>query len=125
MSENSRADFSAGRPGPALGANQQFCSSCGRIISNRAPVCPNCGAPNHSAARPDGASEKSRLAALLLCWFFGMLGVHRFYVGKIGTGLIQLFTLGCLGIWTLIDLILIIVGSFSDKRGRKLTVWMD
>ena len=84
---------------PVPGANQQFCRSCGQIISNLAPACPHCGAP--TGVRPAGASPKSRLAALLLCWFFGIFGVHRFYVGKIGTGILQIVTLGGLGIWTL------------------------
>ena len=69
------------------------------------------------------ASEKSRLAALLLCFFLGALGVHRFYVGKIGTGILQLVTCGGFGIWALIDLILILVGAFKDKEGRVLTRW--
>jgi len=68
-------------------------------------------------------SEKSRLAAFLLCFFFGFLGAHRFYVGKIGTAILQIFTLGGLGIWVLIDFILIIVGSFTDKEGNKITNW--
>jgi TM2 domain-containing membrane protein YozV len=123
MSDNSGRDVAAITS--TLGANQQYCSSCGKIISNLALACPYCGAPTGRKLARGDASEKSRLAALLLCWFFGMLGVHRFYVGKIGTGLLQLFTLGCLGIWTLIDLILIIVGSFTDQRGKKLTVWVD
>jgi TM2 domain-containing membrane protein YozV len=63
--------------------------------------------------------------ALLLCFLFGMIGVHRFYVGKIGTGILQILTLGGLGIWVLIDLIMIIVGSFRDKQGRPLVVWVD
>lgn len=63
-------------------------------------------------------SEKSGLVALLLCLFVGTLGVHRFYVGKIGTGVLQLLTLGGLGIWNLIDLVLIIVGSFKDSEGK-------
>jgi TM2 domain-containing membrane protein YozV len=62
-------------------------------------------------------SEKKRLPALLLCLFLGGLGIHRFYVGKIGTGILQLCTLGGLGIWVLIDLIMIIVGAFTDKEG--------
>ncbi len=70
-------------------------------------------------------SPKSRLAALLLCWFFGMFGVHRFYVGKIGTGLLMIFTLGGLGIWACVDLILIIVGSFRDKYERIVYNWVD
>jgi len=57
---------------------------------------------------------------LLLCFFIGVIGAHRFYVGKIGTGLLMVFTLGGLGIWTFIDLILIIVGKFKNKDGEIL-----
>ena len=70
-------------------------------------------------------SPRSRLAALLLCFFFGVFGVHRFYVGKVGTGLLQLVTLGGLGIWALVDLILIIVGSFRDKQDRRVFHWTE
>jgi len=68
-------------------------------------------------------STKSRLVALLLCIFLGYLGIHRFYVGKVGTGIIWILTLGCFGIGTLVDLIMIIVGSFKDKSGATLTNW--
>lgn len=68
-------------------------------------------------------SDKKRLVALLLCFFLGGLGVHRFYVGKIGTGVLQLVTFGGLGIWALIDFIMIIVGSFTDSDGNALTEW--
>lgn len=68
-------------------------------------------------------SEKKRTAALLLCLFLGCLGIHRFYVGKIGTGILQIVTIGGFGIWALIDLIMIIVGKFSDKEGRLLEQW--
>jgi TM2 domain-containing membrane protein YozV len=63
------------------------------------------------------------LAAVLLCFFLGYFGIHRFYVGKIGTGVLMIITLGGLGIWVLIDLIMILVGSFRDKQGRKLYNW--
>jgi hypothetical protein len=68
-------------------------------------------------------SPKLRLVALLLCFFFGVLGVHRFYVGKVGTGILMLLTLGGLGIWILVDLILIAAGTFTDKQGRALVQW--
>lgn len=68
-------------------------------------------------------SDKSRLAAALLCWFLGIIGVHRFYVGKVGTGIAMIFTLGGLGIWVLIDLIMILVGSFKDKQELPLINW--
>ena len=70
-------------------------------------------------------SPKSRLVALLLCFFLGFLGIHRFYVGKIGTGILMLITLGLFGIWTFIDLIIIIVGAFKDKEGLKVFRWVE
>lgn len=63
------------------------------------------------------AGGKSQLAALLLCLFIGLLGIHRFYLGYVGIGIIQLLTLGGCGIWTLIDLILIITGDLGPKNG--------
>jgi TM2 domain-containing membrane protein YozV len=113
------------QPMPPLAANQQFCRSCGQIISSLAPACPHCGAPTGVSTTPPNASPKSRLAALLLCFFLGIFGVHRFYVGKIGTGILQIVTLGGLGIWSLVDFILIIVGAFKDKQGRPVLVWTD
>ena len=68
-------------------------------------------------------SSKGRLAAALLCFFFGVIGVHRFYVGKVGTGIIQLLTLGGAGIWLLIDFIMILAGSFTDKDGKVIKNW--
>ena len=65
-------------------------------------------------------SPKSKMAALLLCFFLGGLGVHRFYVGKIGTGILWLFTGGCFGIGALIDLIMIICGTFKDSNGLQV-----
>lgn len=70
-------------------------------------------------------SPKSRLVALLLCFFLGAFGVHRFYVGKIGTGILMLLTLGCFGIWVVIDLIVIVAGSFRDSEGRRVFRWTE
>jgi TM2 domain-containing membrane protein YozV len=68
-------------------------------------------------------SSKKKLPAFLMCFFLGCFGIHRFYVGKIGTGVLQLVTLGGLGLWALIDLIMIPFNSFTDKEGNKLTAW--
>ena len=68
----------------------------------------------------DGTSDKSNTVALLLCFFIGFLGVHRFYVGKIGTGVLMLLTLGGLGIWNLIDFIIIAMQKFTDSEGNTL-----
>ena len=90
-----------------------YCTECGEQVSNEASSCPKCGAPQGELK-----SDKGFVPTILLCLFFGMFGFHRFYVGKIGTGILMLLTFGGLGIWALIDTILIIIGSFRDKEGR-------
>jgi TM2 domain-containing membrane protein YozV/DNA-directed RNA polymerase subunit RPC12/RpoP len=127
-----------------------ICPACRRKLgvsvkdAGRKGTCPGCGekvviplrqAPSRtvrqassvSRARPVGQhgaeSEKRILPTLLLCFFFGWAGVHRYYTGKIISGIIQLFTLGGLGIWASIDLVMIIIGAFKDKEGNKITQW--
>ena len=58
----------------------------------------------------DHVSKRSRLAAALMAFFLGWLGVHRFYVGKIGTAILMVLTVGGFGIWATIDLIMILTG---------------
>ena len=60
------------------------------------------------------------LTLFLLTFFVGVLGVHRFYVGKIGTGFLMLLTLGGIGVWFLVDLILVVTGQFTNKDGQKI-----
>jgi TM2 domain-containing membrane protein YozV len=69
------------------------------------------------------ASDKSRSIALVLGLVLGVFGAHRFYVGKIGTGILQLVTLGGCGIWYLFDNIMIASGGFRDAEGRLVTRW--
>src|SRR6266849_313485 len=65
--------------------------------------------------------QKSWITTVLLCQFVGTLGIHRFYTGRIVSGIFQLLTFGGFGIWTLIDLIMIYTDSFTDDRGMPLT----
>ena len=62
----------------------------------------------------------SKAGAILITWFLGGLGVHRFMTGKIGTGILWLLTCGLFGIGWLVDLIRVIMGKFTDKDGM---VW--
>lgn len=65
-------------------------------------------------------STKNWWTALLLCWFLGGCGAHRFYAGKTGTAVAMLFTYGGFGIWTIIDLIKILMQKFEDKEGKVI-----
>jgi len=109
---------------PLVGSS--FCQACGAETNALAEICIKCGARLGKAEAVD-ISSKSRLATTLLCilpaWIVGIAGIHRFYLGKIGTGIAMLLTLGGLGIWTLIDFIYVVSGSMKDKEGKPIKNW--
>lgn len=69
------------------------------------------------------ASHLSRTAALGLAVLLGGLGAHRFYAGRIPTGLLMLLTLGGLGFWWIVDVVMVASGEFRDSEGRRLVYW--
>lgn len=69
------------------------------------------------------ASDKSRGIAFILALVLGVFGAHRFYVGKIATGILMVLTLGGMGIWYLYDVVLVASGQFRDAEGLRLTRW--
>ena len=130
--------------------NQKFCKHCGQLIDKDCIICPKCGKqveelkgnePNivinntsNSSSNAvayavnngnNGISPKSRLITLLLCLFLGMFGAHRFYTGKIISGIIMipLMFIYIGEIWLLIDFICIIIGAFKDKNGLRVVNW--
>jgi TM2 domain-containing membrane protein YozV len=102
--------------------DESFCSSCGAIIKKEAEICPKCGVRQRIQPVVSSSSEVSEkwIVLLVLSFFLGYLGIDRFYVGKIGTGIIKLITAGGLGIWWLIDLIMVLAGKFTDKDGNVI-----
>lgn len=93
------------------------------MISVIAEVCPLCGVRQHPDAvgMPREASDKKLVPAAILCLALGVFGGHRFYVGKTGTGVLMLCTLGGLGLWMLYDLILLLTGQFRDADEKLVT----
>ena len=69
-------------------------------------------------------SEKKILPALILCGVFGVFGAHRYYTGKIATGVLQAVTLGGFGVWWMVDFVRLTIGSFTDADGKKITEWV-
>ena len=121
------------------------CARCSRENPMGAAFCTGCGAPlpqpqvqpqpqqphvpptyyaqpvyGNQYSQP--CSQYSRWLAFVLCFFVGVLGVHRFYVGKVGTGILYLCTGGLFGIGWLIDIIMIACGSFTDMAGFQLRI---
>ncbi len=124
--------------------NGNFCPKCGKAVSNNqgagAQTQPNQSPyTNHqypyqhynpyaqnyayTMSNKGPISAKSRLTALLLCIFLGVFGAHHFYVGRIGYGVLYIFTGGLFGIGILVDLILIATGSYKDQYGFHVDNW--
>jgi TM2 domain-containing membrane protein YozV len=99
-------------------ADEMFCSSCGAIIKKEAEICPKCGVRQK---RRSGEVSSNWLTLFLLSIFLGEFGVDRFYVGKIGTGILKLITCGGCGVWWLIDWIMVLTEKFTDKDGNVVT----
>lgn len=107
-----------------------YCPHCGKEVSGNESFCPYCGADlrNNASHVANQAiyntnseySSKSWLVTLLLLIFLGGLGIHRFYVGKIGTGILWLFTAGLFGIGCIIDLIMVVTMNFTDSEDKKI-----
>lgn len=109
------------------------CGECNAEISDKAPACPKCGAPT-GMAKTDPMpiaphvqlvkSAKSRGVYIILGLFFGLLGIHNFYAGRYGTGVVQLLTVLILGwfvvgivvvgIWVIVELFVVTKDGAGD-----------
>ena len=100
-----------------------FCHNCNSQNDDGSNFCKICGVNlliQTSRTEERDISSKNWLITLLLCISLGAFGIHRFYVGKIGTGILMILTFGGFGIWVLVDLILIVTNTFTDIKGLKL-----
>lgn len=140
---------------PIKKGETKFCQHCGETIDKDCVICPKCGKQvkelknskddkniiinnNNTASSSASASAsaatggfgnfispKSRLVTLLLCIFLGWLGIHRFYVGKVVSGIIMVLLMftGIGEVWLFIDFIVILLGSFKDSMGLLVKNW--
>ena len=86
-------------------------------------LCENCGKEIEESDLTDNSEkngERNWFITLILSWFAGVLGLHRFYTGYVGIGIAQALTCGGLGIWSFIDFILICTGEYKTKEGKHL-----
>lgn len=104
--------------------DKKYCPSCGKELDARATVCPNCGAPQNTGSYSTGGCEKNKIAAGILAILLGDFGIHKFYLGNIGMGIVYLlfFWTGIPAIIGLIEGIIYLTmsdESFCQKYGKK------
>lgn len=105
--------------GMCVGCGKPICEECLVTLHDR-NYCKRCTAKlaQGRSLLAENLSPRSWTVALLLSVFLGGLGIDRFYLGKVGTGILKLLTCGGLGLWWLIDIIIIATGNMTDKTGR-------
>ena len=140
--ENAVVEAPAGALPPADEAEPEklYCPQCGAQMLSTERYCGGCG---WDASRPDEApapekprreppstprrtgppSDRNRLTTFLLCLLLGYFGVHRFYVGRVGSGIVWLITLGVFSIGWIYDLVMIATGEFVDDEGKRIVYW--
>jgi hypothetical protein len=118
-----------------------YCQKCGLFFMDDASICHECGEALSPTVKPEfadagldppagsgfgapqemGVSPKKRNVVILLCYFFGIFGVHRFYLGKIMSGIFMILTFGGLTIWCCIDFVRAVTAPFTDSKGREVS----
>ena len=109
ISTSGRTTTTVGIPGTGLSYSTSKKMGAPTAAASADPIVPEVAVPVRS--------QKSKGVALVLCVLLGYMGIHRFYVGKIGTGILWLLTLGCFGIGWIVDIVMLCCNKFADKSG--------
>ena len=109
FSTSGRTTTTVGIPGTGLSYSTSKKMGAPTAAASADPIVPEVAVPVRS--------QKSKGVALVLCVLLGYMGIHRFYVGKIGTGILWLLTLGCFGIGWIVDIVMLCCNKFADKSG--------
>ncbi|HRP88746.1 MAG TPA: NINE protein [Edaphocola sp.] len=113
-----------------LQENEKYCKDCGKVIAKNAEICPHCGVRQMAPPQPSFVNTGKQvneqwIITLVLCFVGGYIGLHNFYNRKIGYGILQILTAGGLGIWVLIDLIMIVTNNFKNKEGIVVPMYSN
>ena len=118
-----------------------YCPQCEAEMQERDRFCGGCGwdaerpdeppsnakanrrEPPQTPRRTAPPSDRNRLTTFMLCLLLGFLGVHRFYVGRVGSGILWLLTGGLLAVGWIYDLVMIATGEFLDEDGKRIVYW--
>jgi hypothetical protein len=112
-----------------------FCPDCGASMAQEDRFCAGCRWDAQNPGRREARnlpssprtlgppSDKSRMTTLVLCVLGGFLGLHRFYVGRVGSGVLWFVSFGLLSVGWIYDLVMVATGEFVDDRGRRVLYW--